>query len=241
MSYQNYIFDLYGTILDIHTNESSPYLWDKMAQHYQAYGAAYERIELKNRYRFLCEQLHLEQTAEYGEIELTKVFAYLYESKGVTPSRELVLYTANTFRILSRKYLRIYPGMLQFLEELRTKGKRIYLLSNAQSSFSIAEMHQTGIHPYFDGIVMSSDVGVCKPNMDIMQHLMQKYSLKAEESIMIGNDKLCDIHLANSYGMDSLYLHTNLSPEYDESIQATYEICDGGTDFFIKTELPRIK
>lgn len=28
--YKNYIFDLYGTLLDIHTNESKKYLWEKM-------------------------------------------------------------------------------------------------------------------------------------------------------------------------------------------------------------------
>lgn len=29
--YQNYIFDLYGTLVDIHTNENKHYLWEKMA------------------------------------------------------------------------------------------------------------------------------------------------------------------------------------------------------------------
>lgn len=27
--YQNYIFDLYGTLVDIHTNEKKAYLWKK--------------------------------------------------------------------------------------------------------------------------------------------------------------------------------------------------------------------
>ena len=27
--YQNYIFDLYGTLVDIHTNEKKAYLWEK--------------------------------------------------------------------------------------------------------------------------------------------------------------------------------------------------------------------
>ena len=29
--YQNYIFDLYGTLVDIHTNEKKAYLWKKMS------------------------------------------------------------------------------------------------------------------------------------------------------------------------------------------------------------------
>ena len=40
--YKNYIFDFYGTLVDILTDEKDPVLWDKLGQLYQAYGAAYE-------------------------------------------------------------------------------------------------------------------------------------------------------------------------------------------------------
>lgn len=29
--YQNYIFDLYGTLVDIHTNEKKAYLWKELS------------------------------------------------------------------------------------------------------------------------------------------------------------------------------------------------------------------
>lgn len=32
--YRNFIFDLYGTLVDIHTNEYKPSLWKKMALFY---------------------------------------------------------------------------------------------------------------------------------------------------------------------------------------------------------------
>lgn len=31
LEYQNYIFDLYGTLVDIRTNERKAYLWQKMS------------------------------------------------------------------------------------------------------------------------------------------------------------------------------------------------------------------
>lgn len=40
--YKNYIFDFYGTLVDILTDEKDPALWDKLAQLYQAYGAYYK-------------------------------------------------------------------------------------------------------------------------------------------------------------------------------------------------------
>lgn len=51
--YRNFIFDLYGTLVDIHTNEYKPSLWKKMALFYSFQGAAYTGKELRCRYRQL--------------------------------------------------------------------------------------------------------------------------------------------------------------------------------------------
>ena len=48
--YQNYIFDFYGTLVDIHTNESKPYLYKKIAGLYASYGAIYTPAEWKKQY-----------------------------------------------------------------------------------------------------------------------------------------------------------------------------------------------
>lgn len=225
--YHNYIFDLYGTLVDIHTNESNSYLWDKTAQIYSALGAEYTKTELKREYKKLCNSLQEKLKEDYGEIELKEAFYQLFAQKGVNPSEELVLYVAQTFRVLSRKYVSVYPEIIDLLESLKKSGKKIYLLSNAQAVFTIPELKQTKIYDYFDGIVISSEVGICKPNSDFMQHLLSKYKLNISESIMIGNDKNCDIAIANAFNMDSLYIHSNISPNNEETIKATYEILDG--------------
>lgn len=46
--YKNYIFDFYGTLVDILTDEKDPALWDKLAQLYQAYGAVIRVKVLEN-------------------------------------------------------------------------------------------------------------------------------------------------------------------------------------------------
>ena len=44
---------------------------------------------------------------------------------------------------------------------------------------------------------------------------------------MIGNDYITDIRGSNQAGMDSLYLHTNISPEIKGELLATYSVMDG--------------
>ena len=56
MKYENYIFDLYGTLVDIHTDEEKTELWEILAQFYGYYGAVYTAEELKNAYACLTGQ-----------------------------------------------------------------------------------------------------------------------------------------------------------------------------------------
>ncbi len=44
---------------------------------------------------------------------------------------------------------------------------------------------------------------------------------------MIGNDEVTDIMGAQQVGMDSLYIHSNLSPEWKGIGNPTYLVMDG--------------
>ena len=54
MKYENYIFDLYGTLVDIHTDEEKTELWEKLAQFYGYYGAVYTAEASRGRKRMHC-------------------------------------------------------------------------------------------------------------------------------------------------------------------------------------------
>ena len=58
--YKNYIFDFYGTLVDILTDEKDPALWDKLAQLYQAYGADYKGEGLRKSYAHIFNQLYVD-------------------------------------------------------------------------------------------------------------------------------------------------------------------------------------
>lgn len=233
--YQNYIFDLYGTLLAIHTNENKSYLWEKMADFFTTQGAYYQKEELRTTYRKHCARLQANSKNPNYELDLFQVFSYLYSKKKITVSDEKIQDTATIFRILSRSFLYTYPGVLEFLELLKKKNKQIFLLSNAQRCFTYAELVSTNLLPYFDGIVISSDVAYKKPDVQIMNTLLNQYQLNIANSIMIGNDKYADIAIANAVQMDSVYIHTAISPKNDPAIHATHEIPDG--DFTKLAEL----
>lgn len=225
--YKNYIFDLYGTLIDIETNENSPALWKKMAGLYSVYGADYSWRELKKRYSEYVqeeEEILREETGyTYPEIKLEKVFARLYLEAPVRHNAErnfssrtvesleksdFIHFIANAFRVTSRKKCHAYRNTHKVLETLMDRGCGIYLLSNAQRIFTMPEIEQTGLMNFFDDIFISSDLGIKKPQPEFMRKLLNDNDLKIHDSVMVGNDYDSDIGIAASVGMDSIFLNT---------------------------------
>lgn len=50
--YKNYFFNLYGTLVDIRTDERKPSLWYDLAEFYSLCGAPYALEEIRERYLF---------------------------------------------------------------------------------------------------------------------------------------------------------------------------------------------
>ena len=195
------MFDLYGTLIDINTDESPDLFWESFALATAKY-KAYDYLELKKEYLSICEVLQKEKE----EIEILDVFEKLF-----TVSRETSCEIALIFRKLSTKYIKKYIGVDKLLTKLKENGHKIYLLSNAQNAFTIPEMKELDLIKYFDGIAISSDYGVKKPNKDFYLKAMKKFNLEAKNTWMIGNDYECDIKPAQELGLRTIFIKSNLT------------------------------
>lgn len=224
--YQNYIFDLYGTLVDIRTNEKKASLWKHMAVYMTLQGAAYTGAELKKAFGAFREEVRMEsfrqKTAAFRdsvpeveeiEVDFAEVFRRLYQAKGVVATEEMISHWALMYRALSLNYVRLYDGAREVLEELRHRGKRVYLLSNAQRLFTEPELRSLGIYDLFDDVFISSDVGFLKPSCCFYGTLLQKHKLDPKASVMIGNDWQADAWGACKNGLAAMYIHTEQSPE----------------------------
>ena len=227
LPYRNYLFDLYGTLCDIRTDETGRLLWAKTALYYGENGAPYEGRELRAAYLRLCRAEQERHRDPLYEIELRRVFRRLYEEKGVRPDRRRVEETARFFRLQSMKRLRRYPWVLPTFAALRARGARLYLLSNAQACFTVPELRVLELSDAFDGILLSSDAHVKKPSPRIMHRLLDRYGIDPAASLMVGNDQSADVAVAHAVGMDALYLQTETSSYYDPALRAELELLDG--------------
>lgn len=227
--YDNYIFDLYGTLADIRTNESKASLWKYMARYMSLQEAPYSPAELRKRYRHLIDVLRLEQyeknkpqhpelTLEEIEVDLSEVFRRLYIEKNVIPSAQMLADWAVMYRTISLDYVCLYDGAKELLEELRRQGKRVFLLSNAQRLFTEPELRSLGIYSLFDDVLISSDVGFMKPSPLFYGALLKKHGLDPHRTVMVGNDWQADAWGAYNNGLSSMYIHTAQSPEFKDEL-----------------------
>lgn len=234
--YDNYVFDLYGTLVEVYTDEEDDGLWMTMCNCYSAFGAVYDWRELKERFRQIeTEETERMQRGAAGsgqremlaEPDLTRVFQELFQEKGAACNWQMARQTATFFRILSRRSIRLYNGVKETLQELQRRGKGVYLLSNAQSDFTRPELELLGLGDCFDGILISSEEGCKKPCRAFYNRLLERYGLKPGRCLMVGNDEYSDISGAAGVGMDSLYFHTATSAPFQNRWKPAYSVMDG--------------
>lgn len=214
--YQNYLFDLYGTLVDIHTDENADLVWERLRIYLGSEGGKSTAETLKRKYFsevMTREKIAAEERGKGAEIDIAPVFEALYRECGLSPDTQQVAALAKVFRIFSTEKLRLFDGAAQMLERLKGAGKKVYLLSNAQALFTMPELKGLQLLQYFDGIIISSNEGLKKPDRRLYRLALERYDLDPTQTVMVGNDDQADCWGAAHAGLDSMYVFTEQSPQ----------------------------
>lgn len=210
---KNFVFDLYGTLVDIRTDERSRKFQHKYSEYiskkFGADGAFFEKF-------FVA----LSAFSGVQEPDIVQVLRSAVEASGGAISETEAEEASLKFRRLSTHRLKLYRGVKALLNALKSRGAKLYLLSNAQSVFTVYELKKLGLYPYFDGIELSSDFGEKKPSPRFFKHVVDKYSLDISETVYTGNDISCDIAPAKKAGMYAVYIKSAISPAGDDILKA---------------------
>ena len=225
--YKNIIFDIYGTMIDVWTDEQDIATWQAIAPLLDFYGAKLLPEQIKVMFFEGCQKQIVEgkKRYDYPEIDLVKVFYDILESQNLGCKTKATFLT-HAFRVASTRKLQLFDNVLQTLAKLKKAGKKLYILSNAQASFTQFEIKKFGLPKLFNGIAFSSNYGLAKPSTAFFDKVLDKFHLKKEESIYVGNDLFSDILGANNAGIDCIWLNTG-HLQNDGTGTPTYTIDDG--------------
>lgn len=191
-------------------------LYDFTGNSREAYRAVYSLLDYDQwfdsfeHYYSIYEEYNLQLWALYAEGKITK--DKLNAERYAHPLRVMGVHDAEfvgaRFWDEAMKRLplgsRLMPHAREVLEYLRPRY-RMYILSNGFTELQSRKMHSAGIEGYFDGVILSEDIGVNKPNPEIFYHALQVAGVDASEALMIGDNLEVDIAGASRVGIDQVY------------------------------------
>jgi putative hydrolase of the HAD superfamily len=99
----------------------------------------------------------------------------------------------------------LYPETLKVLEELKSDGRRIGIISNFDSRIHDV-CRALEIAPYLDSITISSQTGWAKPSPEIFAQALSLHGLKADEAAYVGDEIEDDVQGALAAGLRPVFL-----------------------------------
>jgi putative hydrolase of the HAD superfamily len=218
MTIKGILFDLYGTLIDIETDEGMEEIYRSISHFLNYHGIYLHRWEVKTRYYEIMKQQKEERNQTYPEINVEAIWNTLLRQEGMEASpacQELATTLAQLYRGISRKRLQLYPGVKENLDELHS-DYHLALVSDAQPCFAMPEIKAVGLEGYFDPIIISAYYGFRKPDPRLTEKALDSLKLLPSEVIYVGNDMYRDIYGATSLGIKTIFFDSNQG-------QKTYE------------------
>ena len=121
--YKNYVFDLYGTLVDVLTDEESQRLWTSFAWYLKLLGLPAEAGSLRADYLRLCaeaQRAKADMLMAKGiegpyEADILTVWQALGNEKGMRLTIRQATEISRVFRALSLRRLGLFPGAAEVL------------------------------------------------------------------------------------------------------------------------------
>ena len=188
------VFDLFGTLID-----------DSPPGDQRAFVAETARALGADPVRF-AELWHANDVARYtGPIE--ECFAAVCSPLGVDDFTPALAPRLERMRTL----LVPRPDAVSTLTELRRRGLRLGMISNASSELS-GLWAESAFGPLFDAALFSADERMMKPDRRLYERMAERLGVPAGECVFVGDGAYRELQGAEAAGMAAVHIRA----PYDE-------------------------
>lgn len=195
-------FDLYGTLIDIKTDENELWVYETISRYISYHLVAISGDELKKAY-FEGIRQHLSQSKEiYPDVDVYRIFSDIMHKYGKKRySKNIVIDIAMLFRSLTIRHFGVFAGLYDVLY-LLSKSYEIAIISDAQWVFAEPEIAMLGLDQFFKLRILSSRFGFKKPDTRLFKIAMEELNVTSKESVYIGDNPFKDLVGAKKAGME---------------------------------------
>ncbi len=216
---KSFLFDLDQTLLDFHASEKIALRKVLQANGLSCSDQIY--LAFKSFNKSLWGEL------EKGRITRSELFEqrfrYIFEqcdgdSSGLDPMQ----INTDFIRTMSENGV-LMDGALELMKRIKSEieDSGIYIVSNGATINAKGRIASTGLDRYIDGLFVSEDMKVTKPDPEFFDIVLRTIGEPRESCIVIGDSLTSDMEGARNAAMTSVWF----MPEGDiEAAVATYEI-----------------
>ncbi len=201
MMIKNIIFDIGNVLVD--------YCWK---EHIARFGFTGETLERIGDAMMRSPQWNEIDRGVWSNEELLK--AFIQNAPELEKEIRLVFSDLSTL-------VRERPYSVEWIRSLKKEGYRTYCLSNYSYRVETEAAHALSFLKELDGGILSYKVHQIKPDPKIYQMLMERYGLKAEESVFL-DDSPANIETARALGMQGI-----LVTSQEQAVEALDQLLEG--------------
>lgn len=194
------IFDLDGTLVDA----------------YAAISKSFNYTMQKLGYPKQPQQV-IRKAVGWGDENLLKPFV-----KGKDLKQSLFIYRRH-HRVTLLKYSHLYPKVKKILSYLLSKRYKLAVASNRPARFSLIIIRKLHLSRYFDYVLCADRLRFAKPHPQILNRIMQKFSVKPAQALYIG-DMIIDAQAGRRAGVKTIIVTTGSSSPQEIKKEKPYLI-----------------
>ena len=101
----------------------------------------------------------------------------------------------------------IFKNSAPVMQELKDRGYIVGVVTNGPSYLQNHKMDTSGLRQYCDIVVVSGDVGVHKPDPELLRYTARLLNLDCSECIYVGDHPINDIRCAIEAGMKPIRMN----------------------------------
>jgi putative hydrolase of the HAD superfamily len=196
------LLDMDGTLLDKYFDD---YFWEQLvpekyaAKYSMTFGRAKEHLTVKYKFH--------EGTLKWTDLDFW--------------SRELNL-DIPALKEQIQHLIEVHPHAEDFLRSLRSRRKKVFLVTNAHYKSINLKMKKTRIGRYFDTVLSSFDIGYPKETLDFWREAEKRLHFDKRSTLFI-DDTEDVLKTAHRYGIGHILFKATASSKTEPSASARFQ------------------
>ena len=202
------LFDLDDTILAF--SDASMLAWKKCCDEFVINNKVdFNSIELfeavtRTRKWYWSDSARNKSGREDMKNARREVFRYALETFDFK-NEQKILETADSYSQMQESLWRLFNGLPKAFEILQKNKISMVVVTNGKADVQRSKLRRFDIDRYFEHVIIDSEVGFSKPDIEIYQIALNKLSLSPKEVWMIGDNLIWDVKAPQELGIFSVW------------------------------------